>query len=203
MAPHNTVWGLSHFQPLDESFPVQYEKPNERELPYGLGRCKGWVSQCRSTDDNYYCFGLAEEVGATPHQPACHVPRCSTLPPSQALTHVRQERAPRSASPAGIIRFPHAFSSTHCISLHIMPVGQRWLAASQAAQGRQWAGLPGNGKADMPTVVSTAIPGLDMEANFRLMATIQGRCCSPSTFQTQNVWIGNAMENNTFCLTWF
>lgn len=137
------------------------------------------MPQCRSTDDNYYCFGLAEEAGTTPHQPACHVPRCSTLPPSQALTHVRQERAPRSASPAGIIRFPHAFSSTHCISLHIMPVGQRWLAASQAAQGRQRAGLPGNGKADMPTVVSTTIPGLDIEANFRLMATIPGRCCSP------------------------
>lgn len=97
----------------------------------------GVKGECHSAlGDNYYCFGLAEEAAITPHQPGCPVPRCSALPPPR-LRGTRGVAGASSAprKPRWRHEVPRAFSSTHCISLHIMPVGQHWLTASLHKRG--------------------------------------------------------------------
>lgn len=141
---------------------------------------------------NYWSLTLQKQQ-CSPPQPGCLFQGAAPcLPPRLWHTCGRSELCALQAplAPSGSPVLSAALTALVCTLCLQVSAGSQPACTGEAA-GR----AAGNGKADVPTVVSTAIPGPDLEANFRLMATIQRQCCSPSTFQTWNVWIGNAMEN--------
>lgn len=137
--------------------------------------------ECHSTDDNYWSIigqGPCRSSSAHPlSQAVCSkVQRPASLPSSD--TRVAGVSSVL-CNPSGSTVLSAALTALVCTLCLQVSAGSQPACTGEAA-GR----AAGNGKADMPTVVSTAIPGPDLEANFRLMATIQRQCCSPSTFQT-------------------